>query len=231
MPYKDSRQTVFLDPRTSLLLLFFVTIVVFVQNSFHIEIVLLLALICLFLAGRLFKALLKLSLLLGVLLTLQYYIFPTVSNLFTNTFSTFTMFLLKIFPCLMIGNFISKMVPMRYAIIAMRKWHLPETLIIPLSVTFRYFPAIKEETVCIRNAIRLREIRGPARFEAVLVPLIFSAANTADDLAAAAVTRGIENPVEKTSIIELRFRARDYFCIFAGLIFTTAAILSKCGIL
>ncbi len=56
-----------------------------------------------------------------------------------------------------------------------------------------------------------------------LSPLMFSAASTAEELGAAAVTRGIENPVPKTSVIELRFRARDYVCIIGGFIFVAAA--------
>lgn len=216
-------QTVFLDPRTALLLLIFITIVVFTQNSLYIELALIAALFALFISSGLFKSGLKFILVFCFLLSLQYYIFPVAPKIFADFFAILTAYSRKVFPCLMIGTFIVKTVPMRYLILAMRKWRFPQELIIPLSVTVRYFPAIREETGHIRDAMKLRRISGAARAEAYIVPLMFSAASTADELSAAAVTRGIENPVPKTSVIELRLRARDYICMIGGLIFAAAA--------
>ncbi|MEA4847285.1 MAG: energy-coupling factor transporter transmembrane component T [Clostridiaceae bacterium] len=214
---------VFLDPRAALLLLVFVTVVVFSQNSLYVELTLVTALLGLFFCCRLIKSGLKFIVVFGFLLALQYYIFPVAPKIFADFFAILTAYSRKVFPCLMIGTFIVKTTPMRYLILAMRKWRFPQKLIIPLSVTLRYFPAIREEVGHIRDAMKLRRISSAAKFEAILVPLMFSAASTADELGAAAVTRGIENPVPKTSVIELRFRLRDYICIAAGLIFVAAA--------
>jgi energy-coupling factor transport system permease protein len=216
-------RAVFLDPRATLLLLVFVTVVVFSQTSLYLELALVTAIFVLFFCCALIKSGLKFMLVFGFLLALQYYLFPAAPKIFADFFAILTAYSRKVFPCIMIGAFIVKTTPMRYLILAMRKWRFPQKLIIPLSVTLRYFPAIREEIRHIRDAMKLREITGAAKFEAVLVPLMFSAANTADELSAAAVTRGIENPVPKTSVIELRFRLRDYICISAGLIFMAAA--------
>lgn len=216
-------RSVFLDPRTALLLLVFITIAVFTQNSIYTEFALIAALFALFINSGLFKSGLKFILLFCFLLALQYYIFPVAPKIFADFFAILTSYSRKVFPCLMIGTFIVKTVPMRHLVLAMRKWRLPQKLIIPLSVTFRYFPAIREEIGHIRDAMKLRRISGAARLEAVFVPLMFSAAITAEELGAAAVTRGIENPAPKTSIIELCFRPRDYICIAAGLTFMAAA--------
>ena len=86
-----------------------------------------------------------------------------------------------------------------------------------ISVTLRYFPAIREEVGYIRDAMKLRNIRGLARLEGTVVPLMVSATETADELSAAAVTRGIENPARKTSAISLRFSLLDLFGMLAGL--------------
>jgi energy-coupling factor transport system permease protein len=224
MPGKNKAEPIpFLDPRTALLLLVFVTFVVFSQNSICMEIALVAALLSLFCCSGLFKTGLKFILVYGFLLALQYTIFPAAPKIFTDTFSVLTIYGRRVFSCAMIGTFIVKTTPMRYMILAMRKWRFPQKLIIPLSVTIRYFPAIREEIGHIRDAMKLRKVTGAARFEAVLVPLMFSAAGTAEELGAAAFTRGIENPVPKTSVIELRFHARDYICILGGLIFVAAA--------
>jgi energy-coupling factor transport system permease protein len=220
-------RTVFLDPRTALLLLVFVTVVVFSRKSIYVEFALVTAILVLFFCCGLLKSGLKFMLVFGFLLALQYYIFPAAPKIFADFFAILTAYSRKVFPCIMIGTFIVKTTPVRYVILAMRKWHFPQKLIIPLSVTLRYFPAIREEIGHIRDAMKLCRITGAARFEAVLVPLMFSAANTADELSAAAVTRGIENPVPKTSVIELRFRPRDYVCIAAGLAFAAAAFCMR----
>ena len=47
---------------------------------------------------------------------------------------------------------------------------------------------------------------------------------TAEELSAAAVTRGIENPAPKTSMIEMKFGVQDFLCLTAGLIFCVISI-------
>lgn len=46
-----------------------------------------------------------------------------------------------------------------------------------------------------------------------------SATTTADELSAAAITRGIENPVAKTCIVDLRFHIQDYICLTIAVLF------------
>lgn len=222
-------RTAFMDPRTALLLLLLVTVFVFAQQSLYLELALVAGLGGLFFCCGLFKNGLIFMLGFGFLLALQYYIFPTVPQIFADFFAILTSYARKVFPCLMVGMLIVKTIPMRYLILAMRKWRFPQKLVIPLSVTLCYFPVIREEIGHIRDAMKLRKVSGAAKAEAILVPLIFSAANTAEELGAAAVTRGIENPAPKTSVIELRFRLQDYICIAVGLIFVSAAFWLRRG--
>ena len=90
-------------------------------------------------------------------------------------------------------------------------------LIVAISVTLRYFPAIREEVGYIRDAMKLRDIRGLARLECTVMPLMVSATETAEELSAAAVTRGIENPARKTSAVSLRLSLLDFLGMLAGL--------------
>ena len=82
-------------------------------------------------------------------------------------------------------------------------------------MTLRYFPAIREEVGYIRDAMKLRNIRGLDRLECTVMPLMVSATETAEELSAAAVTRGIENPARKTSAVSLRMPAADCICMLA----------------
>ena len=107
--------------------------------------------------------------------------------------------------------------PLRYLIVALRQLHIPQKLIVAISVTLRYFPAIREEIGYIRDAMKLRNIRGLDRLECTVMPLMVSATETAEELSAAAVTRGIENPARKTSAISLRLTTLDLLGMLAGL--------------
>lgn len=78
------------------------------------------------------------------------------------------------------------------------------------STTLRYFPALKEEFVHINAAMKLQNISWASRLECTVVPLIVSAVNTSDEIAAAAVARGIENPGKKTSEITLHMGISDW---------------------
>ena len=98
-------------------------------------------------------------------------------------------------------------------------------MIIPLSVTVRYFPALKEETGYIRYAMKLRNIHGTQKIECLLVPTMISATTTAEELSAAAVTRGIENPAPKTSMIEMKFGVQDFVCLAIGVAFCVVSIM------
>ena len=95
-------------------------------------------------------------------------------------------------------------------IAAMYTLHLPQGFIIAMSTTLRYFPALKEEFVHINAAMKLQNISWASRLECTVVPLIVSAVNTSDEIAAAAVARGIENPGKKTSEITLHMGISDW---------------------
>lgn len=66
---------------------------------------------------------------------------------------------------MIVGTMVLQKTPVRELMVAL-KWHIPQGLIIPLSVTVRYFPALKEETGYIRDAMKLRNIHGVQKLNA-----------------------------------------------------------------
>ena len=134
---------------------------------------------------------------------------------FITIFATYTR---RMFPCLMTGSLMLACTPLRYLIVGLRQMHIPQKLIVAVSVTLRYFPAIREEFGYIRDAMKLRDIRGFARLECMVMPLMVSATETSEELSAAAVTRGIENPARKTSAVSLRLSPIDVLGMLAVLV-------------
>lgn len=208
-----------LDPRTEILLLILANVVAFTQRSLWVEITWVLLLLLLIIVCGCEKAAGKLAVAFGICLVLQYFIFPNGPKFLAASFTFLVSYARRIFPCLIVGTLILQKTPVRELMVALRKWHIPQGLIIPLSVTVRYFPALKEETGYIRDAMKLRNIHGVQKLECLLIPMMISATTTAEELSAAAVTRGIENPAPKTSMIVMCFGIQDYITLVMGVLF------------
>ncbi|MDR2417564.1 MAG: energy-coupling factor transporter transmembrane protein EcfT [Treponema sp.] len=118
---------------------------------------------------------------------------------------------------------------------AMQKLRIPKPIVITFAVTLRFFPTAKEEFAAIRDAMRLRGIgisagnvltRPLTVMECVLIPMMMRCATIAEELSAAAVTRGIESGGRRSSINELRMRLPDYI---ASALFVALVIFSAMG--
>lgn len=222
---EQKRRGLALDPRTGLVLLVLANVIAFSQNSIRIEAgwigllaMLLAACGCAGTGIGWFSGFL-------VLLALQRYVLPVSPKIIAVSFSIFINYARRMLPCLMVGSLLLKTMTLRRFLTGLRRLGIPQKLLIPISVTLRYFPAIREEAGYIRDAMRLRNIRGLDKVEALVVPLMISATGTAEELSAAAVTRGIENPAPKTSTIRLKMKAADWICLVLAAGFTAAAFL------
>lgn len=225
MDRSGRKHTLKFDPRTELLLLVMANVVAFTQHSIWVEIAWVVSLLLLIIACGCKKSAGKLSVTFGICLLLQYYIFPNGPKILASSFTILVSYARKIFPCLIVGTLILQKTPVRELMVALRKCHIPQGLIIPLSVTIRYFPALKEEVGYIRDAMKLRNIHGIEKIECLLVPIMISATTTAEELSAAAVTRGIENPAHKTSMIVMKFGGQDFLCLAFGVMFCFISIM------
>lgn len=107
-------------------------------------------------------------------------------------------------------------------ITAMEKVKMPKSIIVPFSVIFRMFPTMKAEYSAIKNAVKMRAIswrKGPSKMiEYRIVPFIVSTVRIGDELTAASLTRGIDNPVKRTNICELEITWRDLVFVVICLI-------------
>ena len=126
--------------------------------------------------------------------------------MFTISFT----FARKIYLCLMTGALLVSDSSVHRISAALAKLKVPQSVLIPLTVTFRYFPTLKEEAAHIRDAMSLRSIPAGSRAECFVVPLVMSATSTADELSRAATCRGIENPAPSTDTERLSMRAADW---------------------
>lgn len=106
--------------------------------------------------------------------------------------------------------------------------HLPAFAVIPVAVLFRFIPTVQEEWNGIKKAMAFRGItvdlasvvKAPLRtVEYVLIPLLFSSISVMEELAAAALARGMDSDKHRTSYEEVRLGAADFVAlvVFASL--------------
>ena len=122
-------------------------------------------------------------------------------------------------PCIITGAYAFSTTTVGELTAALRRMHLPESIIIPCAVVVRFFPTVGEDYRHIRAAMALRGIaagrgallRHPVQsLEYILMPLLMNSNNVAQDLSAAALTKGIGLPGQHTCMTELRLTAWDF---------------------
>lgn len=136
------------------------------------------------------------------------------------------------FPALLLATLLVTTTKIGDLIAALTTFKLPRAIIMPLAVGIRFFPTFAEEFRFVSDAAKLQGLglgmavvsHPAALFEAYLVPVMLRSAKIAEELAAAAVARGIERPGERTSFNRLAFAPAD-ICTMAAFCAACAVIL------
>lgn len=129
-------------------------------------------------------------------------------------FIMFLVIMLQFVPCLMMASLLILDYTSSEIISALEPFHLPKSFVVALAILVRYVPTFKREFGLIRESMRLRgvpyTVKRPVRsFEFFLVPQLFRCASLADEITAAGLTRGITNPVRRSSYYNMKMRPGD----------------------
>ncbi len=124
----------------------------------------------------------------------------------------------KILPTVILARYIVKSTKVSEFLTAMNRLRVTDKLTIPISVIFRFFPTVVEESKAINDAMRMRGIEMGAKkaTEAVeyrMVPLIASCSIIGEELSAAAMTRGLDVGKKRSCIWKIRFRIQDWLIL------------------
>ena len=137
--------------------------------------------------------------------------------------SMLTVGLRMLLPCVIAGAYAFSTTGVGELVCALRKLRIPETIVVPCVTVVRFFPMITEDYRYIRSAMAFRGIAAgraallchPVQsLEYILMPLLMNSNNVAQDLAVAAMTKGISLPGKHTCIIQLQMTTKDLGCIF-----------------
>lgn len=223
------------DPRTKVICILLTVICTIFMKSLTQEVYLVI-LICSFgaLNGRIEKSIVLCSLFVVAYFAWNIMIIKSVGT-YQPTVLAWLCLVFKLFPCCVISGIAIKTTKTNEFLTAMNQSHIPKQLVIPLAVLLRYSPTVREDWGYIKDAMKFRGVSPTiANFimhpittvECLYVPLLITASKTADELCIASVTRGIENPYQRTSIREVKFRVYDYMTIVAFIIITIIIIIS-----
>jgi len=125
-------------------------------------------------------------------------------------------------PIMLMGAYFILTTNVSEFIASMEKIHLPQEIIIPLAVFFRFIPTVFQEGKAIADAMKMSGLgfnikniitRPLKMLEYWFIPLIMSIVKTGDELSAAVLTRSMDNPVQRTNICEIGFHLMDFIYI------------------
>ena len=215
-----------LDPRTKLFLVLCMGLSIALPVPMYVEAVNITFFACLFFLNGQAKTAVKLLLFFGVLAALSYV--PQDAGFLGGIVLPAAFMVRRFMLPIVAGKYLIDSTPIGLLMSALEKLKVPQSLVITLSVMFRFFPTLGEEYRCIKNAMKMRGIglnalnvirRPLMTLEYVMVPLLSSASRIGDELAAAGHTKGVDAPGKKIRYKNARFGIADIFAslyIIAG---------------
>ncbi|KAF1305103.1 energy-coupling factor transporter transmembrane component T [Candidatus Enterococcus willemsii] len=210
------------DPRTKLCVILFASFSLMVRLTFFYEIIFISLLFVLFLLIGEWKKGISFYVLFWLLALLDYGLFPQGDHVIFGLLSFVLIGSRRLLPTVMAASFAMSGTKISEWIAALQKLRVPFALIVPLTVLFRFFPTLVQDFKNIRKALRFRGIATNVwemvihpfqTMEYIIIPILMSADNTALDLSATAMVRGLGNMKQHTSIYPLRFHWQDYLLI------------------
>ncbi len=215
------------DPRTKMLLLIELDIILFMGHSLIYETCVLLFCSLILAIGGQPKSAVKFLGVYIVFVVIQWFADPYMDIFVFSLLHFITVCVRKLLPCIMLGKWLIATTEVSSFVASLWKMKIPKDVIITTSVMFRCFPTIKEEWESIQMAMKMRGIdlnakrliSSPVRtMEYLFVPLFISVLNVSDELAAAALCRGLDKPGHHTCMEPVHFQWFDYVFMLAATI-------------
>lgn len=227
------------DPRIKILLLAELDILLFMGHTLPYETCVFLFCALLLLIGGQSRSAIRFAVIFTLFAAIQRLINPYLARSFFSLIYFFVVVVRKVLPAFMLAKWIVATTEVSAFVAAMWKIKLPKEAIVTMSVIFRCFPTISEEWSAIQTAMKMRGIEFSLKnmatkpiqtAEHVLVPLFISVLNISDELAAAALCRGLDNPDTHTCVTAVRFRWYDIlFLAIASLWLIMMSVLAIRG--
>lgn len=208
-----------LDPRMKLLMLILFTTATYISRSTWVLLWDYIIIVALYMIRRLWRGAWRTGILFGSFLILEFLIGFIPHEGTKAALGLIIFFLERTSIFFVMGNWMATKLRISDFSTALQNMHFPKGAIITLAVVFRYLPTVSDEFRSIKNTMKLRGIGltfkniilHPIKTgEYAIVPLIIRSMKIADELAASAMTRGLDLETKRTSYREIRLRLKDF---------------------
>ena len=206
------------NPISKILVVFLTGLTVMHGINIRFELAIVCIFLILFYLNGYKKTLFKWIVLCGILYSLPNFMILSTLNPILKMFLSIPIVIRMFILPFMAASLMIKTSDVGTIISSMDKLKISKKLSIPIAVMFRFFPSFKEEKKNIKMAMRVRGInfKNPIEYiEYVSVPLLIISSNIADDIAKAAETKAIENPIAKTRYISVKIQLIDFVYVIA----------------
>jgi len=213
----EKKSVIPVDPRTKLFLTITVSTIMMsgsvgsVMN--YIRPCLAILPVCLLLFSKRWKAVANFSLTYFILFALEIEVLPLLSGFWNFLLGALVGIYTHILPGFVMGYYLIDTTTVSEFVAAMERMYIPQKIVIPVSVIFRFFPTVIEEYFSISDAMKMRGIatlRSPMKMlEYRVVPLMMCVVKIGEELSAAALTRGLGAPEKRTNICRIGFGVVD----------------------
>ena len=214
-----------LDPRMKLLMLILFTTATYISRSTWVLLWDYIIIVALYMIRRLWRGAWRTGILFGSFLILEFLIGFIPHEGTKAALGLIIFFLERTSIFFVMGNWMATKLRISDFSTALQNMHFPKGAIITLAVVFRYLPTVSDEFRSIKNTMKLRGIGLTFKNimlhliktgEYAIVPLIIRSMKIADELAASAMTRGLDLETKRTSYREIRLRLKDF--VAAGIV-------------
>ena len=150
---------------------------------------------------------------------------PQLSGVLQNLVMLACHFLRFILPLLTAFYVVTNTSKIGEYISAFTRMRLPDEMIIPMAVMFRFVPTIQEEWQTVNQALRLRgmaltwknSLRRPLQMmEYMLVPFLLQCSVIVDEMSAAVMARGFHKNTPRSSYAQAQMKPLDWCVVMAS---------------
>ena len=222
--FERKKSLLWLDARTKFVVMICSSTILAAVYDWYLDIAIFAFVMCIgYLLGEV-RITTKFTLAYGILAFLRFFVLMYCSGFAEIFIRGFSFILMRMLPMFLAAVLLILTTTVSEFIAAFRRAKIPDAIVIPLSVIFRFIPTIKEEWISIRQAMKFRGIgtslqsivKNPMQnLEYVLIPVMMSTATIAEELAAASMSRGLATGVRRTIITDIKLRFWDYFILIS----------------
>jgi energy-coupling factor transport system permease protein len=157
----------------------------------------------------------------------------------TMMFNLIILLFIRVLPAYMSSIIMLNKMPMNEMITALENMYIPQMIILPFAVVYRYVPTIIHEISCIKVSLKMRGlntslagiIMHPMKtIENFIIPLLIRSSKISDELSASSLCKGLDTGNKRTCLSEVRFQINDAIYCFICLVIAVSLIyIDKSG--